>query len=85
MREFSQSFLAYMLGRERLSRAQAEENVELQETYEKLDEENKSYCDRGKSGLLERLRKSRESADKSLPKGSSLFCARMAEDRAVRN
>ncbi len=64
MREFSQTLLAYMLGRERLKREQAEENVELHETYEKLDEQNKSYRDRGKSGLLERLRKSRESADK---------------------
>ena len=62
IREFSQTFLAYMLGR--LRRAQAEENVELHETYEKLDEQNKSYRDRGKSGLLERLRKSLESADK---------------------
>ena len=35
MREFSQSFLDYMLGRERLKREQAEENVELHETYEK--------------------------------------------------
>ena len=64
MREFSQTLLAYMLGRERLKREQAEENVELHETYEKLDEQNKSYRDRGKSGLLERLRKFRESANK---------------------
>ena len=53
-----------MLGKEQLRRKQAEENLELQESYEKLDEQNKSYRDRGKSGLLERLRKSRESADK---------------------
>lgn len=64
IREFSQSFLAYMLGRERLRRAQAEENVELHETYEKLDEQNKSYRDRGKSGLLERLRKRRDAEPK---------------------
>ncbi len=64
IREFSQTFLAYMLGKEQLRRKQAEENLELQESYEKLDEQNKSYRDRGKSGLLERLRKSRESADK---------------------
>lgn len=64
IREFSQTFLAYMLGRERLKREQEEENLELQESYEKLDEQNKSYRDLGKSGLLERLRKSRESADK---------------------
>jgi len=64
MREFSQTLLAYMLGGERLKREQAEENLELHETYEKLDEQNKSYHDRGKSGLLERLRKSRENADK---------------------
>lgn len=63
IREFSQTFLAYMLGKEQLRRKQAEENLELQESYEKLDEQNKSYRDRGKSGLLERLRKSRESAD----------------------
>ncbi len=63
IREFIQTFIAYMLGRERLKREQAEENVEIHETYEKLDEQNKSYRNRGKSGLLERLRKSRESAD----------------------
>ncbi|KJW07809.1 hypothetical protein OTUT144_0120 [Orientia tsutsugamushi str. UT144] len=39
IREFSQTFLAYMLGWERLKREQAEENVELHETYEKLDEQ----------------------------------------------
>ena len=64
IREFSQTFLAYMLGKEQLRRKQAEENLELQESYEKLDEQNKSYRDRGKSGLLERLRKFRESANK---------------------
>ncbi|PPE03456.1 hypothetical protein [Holospora curviuscula] len=64
LRDLMQLFLAYMLGRERLKREQAEENVELQESYEKLDEQNKSYRDRGKPGLLERLRRSRESADK---------------------
>ncbi len=64
MREFSQTLLAYMLGRERLKREQAEENVELHETYEKLDEQNKSYHDRGKCGLLERLRKRRDTEPK---------------------
>ena len=64
LRDLMQPFLAYMLGKEQLRRKQAEENLELQESYEKLDEQNKSYRDRGKSGLLERLRKSRESADK---------------------
>ena len=64
IREFSQTLLAYMLGRERLKREQAEENVELHETYEKLDEQNKSYHDRGKSGLLERLRKLRDAEPK---------------------
>jgi hypothetical protein len=64
IREFSQTLLAYMLGRERLKREQAEENVELHETYEKLDEQNKSYHDRGKSGLLERLRKRRDAEPK---------------------
>ena len=53
-----------MLGKEQLRRKQAEENLELQESDEQLDEPNKSYRDRGKSGLLERLRKSRKSADK---------------------
>lgn len=52
-----------MLGQERLKHKQEEESGDLYETYEKLDEQNKSYRDRGKSGLLERLRKSRESAD----------------------
>jgi len=64
IREFSQTLLAYMLGRERLKREQTEENVELHETYEKLDEQNKSYHDRGKSGLLERLRKRRDAEPK---------------------
>ena len=64
MREFSQTLLAYTLGRERLKREQAEENVELHETYEKLDEQNKSYHDRGKSGLLERLLKRRDAEPK---------------------
>ena len=64
LRDLMQPFLAYMLGKEQLRRKQAEENLELQESYEKMDEQNKSYRDRGKSGLLERLRKSRESADK---------------------
>ena len=64
LRDLMQPFLAYMLGKEQLRRKQAEENLELQESYEKLDEQNKSYRDRGKSGLLERLRKSRKSADK---------------------
>ncbi|MFU8797239.1 MAG: hypothetical protein ACNA7Y_00820 [Gammaproteobacteria bacterium] len=64
IREFSQTFIAYMLGRERLKREQAEENVELHETYEKLDEQNKSYHDRGKSGLLERLLKRRDTEPK---------------------
>ena len=64
LRDLIQPFLGYMLGKEQLRRKQAEENLELQESYEKLDEQNKSYRDRGKSGLLERLRKSRKSADK---------------------
>ena len=64
IREFSQTFLAYMLGKEQLRRKQAEENLELQESYEKLDEQNKSYRDRGKSGLLERLRKRRDTEPK---------------------
>ncbi len=56
LRDLIQPFLAYMLGKEQLRRKQAEENLELQESYEKLDEQNKSYRDRGKSVLLERLR-----------------------------
>ena len=64
LRDLMQPFLAYMLSKEQLKRKQAEENLELQESYEKLDEQNQSYHDRGKSGLLERLRKSRESPDK---------------------
>lgn len=64
VREFSQTLLAYMLGKEQLRRKQAEENLELHETYEKLDEQNKSYRDRGKSGLLERLRKRRDAEPK---------------------
>ena len=63
IREFSQTFIAYMLGQERLKREQAE-NIELHETFEKLDEQNKSYHDRGKSGLLERLRKRRDAEPK---------------------
>ena len=64
LRDLVQPFLGYMLGRERLRREQAEENIELHETYEKLDEQNKSYRDRGKSGLLERLRKRRNAEPK---------------------
>ena len=64
LRDLIQPFLAYMLGKEQLRREQAEENLELQESYEKLDEQNKSYRDRGKSGLLERLRKRRDTEPK---------------------
>ncbi len=64
LRDLMQPFLAYMLGKEQLRRKQAEENLELQESYEKLDEQNKSYRDRGKSGLLERLRKRRDAEPK---------------------
>ena len=45
LRELMQHFLAYMLGREQLRHKQAEENLELQEAYEKLDEQIKSYRD----------------------------------------
>lgn len=64
LRDLIETALAYMLGKEQWKRRQAEENLELQESYEKLDEQNKSYRDRGKSGLLEWPRKSRESAYK---------------------
>ena len=57
IRELTQTVIAYMLGQERLMRKQTEDTLELQETYEELDEKNKAYRDRGKSGLLERLRK----------------------------
>lgn len=57
IRELTQTVIAYLLGKERLKRKQTEEALELQETYEELDEKNKAYRDRGKSGLLERLRK----------------------------
>ena len=64
LRDLIQPLLAYMLGKEQQMRKQAEENLELQESYEKLDEQNKSYRDRGKSGLLERLRKRRDAEPK---------------------
>ncbi len=57
IRELTQTVIAYLLGKERLKRQQTEDALELQETYEELDEKNKAYRDRGKSGLLERLRK----------------------------
>lgn len=57
IRELTQTVIAYLLGKERLKRQQTEDALELQETYEELDEKNKVYRDRGKSGLLERLRK----------------------------
>jgi len=57
IRELTQTVIAYLLGKERLKRQQTEDALELQETYEELDEQNKTYRDRGKSGLLERLRK----------------------------
>jgi len=57
IRELTQTVIAYLLGKERVRRQQTENALELQETYEELDEKNKAYRDRGKSGLLERLRK----------------------------
>ena len=57
IRELTQTVIAYLLGKERVRRQQTEDALELQETYEELDEKNKAYRDRGKSGLLERLRK----------------------------
>lgn len=57
IRELTQTVIAYLLGKERLKRQQTEDALQLQETYEELDEKNKAYRDRGKSGLLERLRK----------------------------
>jgi hypothetical protein len=57
IRELTQTVMAYLLGKEHLKRKQTEDALELQETYEELDEKNKAYRDRGKSGLLERLRK----------------------------
>ena len=57
IRELTQTVISYLLGKERLKRQQTEDALELQETYEALDEKNKAYRDRGKSGLLERLRK----------------------------
>lgn len=64
IRELTQTVIAYMLGQERLKRKQTEDALELQETYEELDEKNKAYRDRGKSGLLERLRKRRDAEPK---------------------
>lgn len=63
VRDLMQPFLAYMLGKEQVRRELEEENLELEESYEKQDEQNKAYRDRGKSGLLERLRKSRDNPD----------------------
>ena len=64
LRDLMQPFLAYMLGKEQLRRKQAEENLELQESYEKLDEQNKS-CGPGVSlEAFRGFRKSRKSADK---------------------
>ncbi|HJK87750.1 MAG TPA: hypothetical protein QKA14_02845 [Candidatus Megaira endosymbiont of Hartmannula sinica] len=57
IRELTQTVIAYLLGKERLKRQQTEDALELQETYEELDEKNKAYRDRGKSGFIERLRK----------------------------
>lgn len=57
IKELTQTVIAYLLGKERLKRQQTEDALQLQETYEELDEKNKAYRDRGKSGLLERLRK----------------------------
>ena len=57
IRELTQTVIAYLLGKERLKRQQTEDALELQETYEELDEKNKAYRDRNKSGLIELLRK----------------------------
>ena len=52
------SFLcAFFLGQERTKRKAVEKNLELREKYEEIDNKNKTYHDRGKSGLLDRLRK----------------------------
>ncbi len=64
LREVIQAGLAYMLGRERQKRKQTEQAFKLQKIYEKLDAENKNYRDRGKLGLLDRLRKARDSERK---------------------
>jgi hypothetical protein len=62
--EVIQTCLSYILGRERQKREQAEQALKLQKIYEKLDAENKNYRDHGQSGLLERLRKIRNSEGK---------------------
>ncbi|HJK86184.1 MAG TPA: hypothetical protein QKA08_00235 [Candidatus Megaira endosymbiont of Nemacystus decipiens] len=67
IRELTQTVIAYLLGKERLKRQQTEDALELQETYEELDEKNKAYRDRGKSGLLERLRGALRNLSSSCP------------------
>jgi hypothetical protein len=47
---------AYMLGKERQKRKDMENVAKLKEEYEEADEQNKEYRDRGKSGLLDRVR-----------------------------
>ena len=46
IRELTQTVIAYLLGKERLKRQQTEDALELQETYEELDEKNKAYLEK---------------------------------------
>ena len=45
-----------MLSRERLKRQQAEQALKTEEAREQVNENNKRFRDRGKRGLLQRLR-----------------------------
>lgn len=56
LRESIQTILAALLSRERLKRQQAEQALKTEQAREQINEENKQYRDRGKRGLLERLR-----------------------------
>lgn len=57
LQQMAQAFLGYLLGKEQARRQQLEEVVKLKQKYEELDEKNKDYHDRGKSGVLDRVRK----------------------------
>ncbi len=61
LRETIQTVLAALLSRERLKRQQAEAALKREKQREQTNKNHQRYHDRGKSGLLERLRQRQKS------------------------
>jgi hypothetical protein len=61
---FIANIFAYIAGKKDAESDQIKKNLEIQKTYEKIDEQNMQYHDEGKSGLLDRVRDSKDSAPK---------------------